>query len=191
MTVRLIVIWVYVVWWTVVASLIQNAKNRVCWGRKENRGPVKLSFYGCNKFCSITSKGLCYCQSIFKSFYKHTSLLSYRIKFHEPGLRSHFHNSSISLELTNGANKLECYITLDRKGLPWTNTLTYRVRSQVVKKMICEYGPGPLWSQSTLSFTAKKVFKWYTHLACTLSEIVRSSGPYTKKLFTLVIYRFS
>jgi hypothetical protein len=32
---------------------------------------------------------------------------------------------NISLQLTNGPNKLECYITLKWKGLPVTNTLAY------------------------------------------------------------------
>jgi hypothetical protein len=30
---------------------------------------------------------------------------------------------------TNGPNKLECYITLDKQGLPVTNTLAYWTHS--------------------------------------------------------------
>jgi hypothetical protein len=39
------------------------------------------------------------------------------------------HNASFSLQLTNGHNKLECYITLDLKGFTGTNTLAYWAHS--------------------------------------------------------------
>ncbi len=35
------------------------------------------------------------------------------------------HNTSFSLQLINGLNKSECYLTLSLKGLPGTNTLAY------------------------------------------------------------------
>jgi hypothetical protein len=42
----------------------------------------------------------------------------------------------------NGPNKLECYIALDRKGLPGTNTLAFCAHAIVRKKMkCCEYDP--------------------------------------------------
>ncbi len=41
--------------------------------------------------------------------------------------------------LKNLPNKLECYITLSRKGFPGTNTLVYWAHSQVTKKKKCEY----------------------------------------------------
>jgi hypothetical protein len=39
---------------------------------------------------------------------------------------SKIHNTSFSSELTNGPNKLECYIDLGWRGLLITNTLTYQ-----------------------------------------------------------------
>jgi hypothetical protein len=49
------------------------------------------------------------------------------------------HNTSFSLQLTNGPSKLECYIRLGLKDLPMTNTQAYW--GQVTKKMKgCEYG---------------------------------------------------
>ncbi len=37
----------------------------------------------------------------------------------------------------NGPNKLDCYITVDWKGLPETNTLPYLAYSLVTKKIKC------------------------------------------------------
>jgi hypothetical protein len=45
------------------------------------------------------------------------------------------HNTSISLQLMNRLNLLECYIKVGRKGMPDTNTLTLRVYSKVKKKL--------------------------------------------------------
>ncbi len=39
------------------------------------------------------------------------------------------HNASFSSLIMNMLNRLECYITLSWKGLPVTNTLTYRACS--------------------------------------------------------------
>jgi hypothetical protein len=56
--------------------------------------------------------------------------------------RGHIHNTLFSLKLTNGHNKLECYVTLERKASPGTNAITYMSHSHVTKKMkSCEYGP--------------------------------------------------
>ncbi len=41
-------------------------------------------------------------------------------------------NISFSLQFTNGPNKLECYITLEWKGKPGSNTLAYFVSVSVV-----------------------------------------------------------
>ncbi len=38
----------------------------------------------------------------------------------------HINKKLFSLQLMNGPKKLESYITLGKKGLPWTNTLAYR-----------------------------------------------------------------
>jgi hypothetical protein len=35
--------------------------------------------------------------------------------------QDHIHNTSFSLQLMNGPDKLECYITLSGKGKPWAN----------------------------------------------------------------------
>jgi len=44
----------------------------------------------------------------------------------------------------NGLNKLDCYITLDRKGLTGTNTLAYRAYFEVMNEMkYCEYNTWP------------------------------------------------
>jgi hypothetical protein len=40
-------------------------------------------------------------------------------------------------QFPNGLNKLECYIALDWKGLPRTNTLAYWAHLKVTKKMKC------------------------------------------------------
>ena len=63
---------------------------------------------------------------------KHTSLLgpfvSYEIKKMECCKychTDHIHNTSFYLKLTNGPNKLDCYITQDQKRLTVTNTLAY------------------------------------------------------------------
>ena len=50
------------------------------------------------------------------------------------------YNTLFSLELTNGPNKLKCYITLGWKGLFFTNTLAYWTHLKVMKKVkCCEY----------------------------------------------------
>ncbi len=47
-------------------------------------------------------------------------------------------------------NKLQCYITLELKGFPVTNTLAYLTHSYVMKKMkCCEYSP---WCQLDKTF---------------------------------------
>ncbi len=51
--------------------------------------------------------------------------------------RMHTSNISFSLQLTNGPNKVECYITLGLKGLTGTNTQAYWAHSKVTKKMKC------------------------------------------------------
>jgi len=64
------------------------------------------------------------------------------------GLYSH---TSFSSQLTNGSNKLECYITLGCKGLTGANTLVYLAQSYVTNKLeCCEGGPRSL----SLSFNA-------------------------------------
>jgi hypothetical protein len=45
--------------------------------------------------------------------------------------------SSFSLQLTNGPNKLECYITLGMKDSPERNTLAQWAHSQVMRKRKC------------------------------------------------------
>ncbi len=42
-----------------------------------------------------------------------------------PTTRDRIHKHSFSSQLTNGPNKLECYIRVGKKGLPGTNTLAY------------------------------------------------------------------
>jgi hypothetical protein len=44
-----------------------------------------------------------------------------------------------SLELKNGPNKLECYITLDWKGLQRTNTLAYRANCKLQSEVLSWY----------------------------------------------------
>jgi hypothetical protein len=52
------------------------------------------------------------------------------------------HNTSFSLQLTNGSNNLEGYITLGWNSLPKSNGLTHWGHSQGTKKMKrCEYDP--------------------------------------------------
>jgi hypothetical protein len=41
------------------------------------------------------------------------------------GFEYHIHNTSFSSQLTNGPNKLECYITLGMEGFLERNTLAY------------------------------------------------------------------
>jgi hypothetical protein len=45
------------------------------------------------------------------------------------------HIASFSLQLSNGPNKLECYITLGWKGLKWTNALPNWAHSYVKTKL--------------------------------------------------------
>jgi hypothetical protein len=71
---------------------------------------------------------------------EHSSVLWYGInygnrKFQSTGSGHCFHNAAFSLQLTNGSNKLECYITLGQKGLPVTNTLAYWAYSKVREKI--------------------------------------------------------
>jgi hypothetical protein len=48
---------------------------------------------------------------------------------------------SVFSTLKNMPDKLECYITLGRKGLPVTNNLAFWTHLKVMKKMkYCEYG---------------------------------------------------
>jgi hypothetical protein len=37
----------------------------------------------------------------------------------------HIHNTPFSSHVTNGHNKLVCYVKMGWKGLPWPNTLAY------------------------------------------------------------------
>jgi hypothetical protein len=52
-------------------------------------------------------------------------------------------------------NKLECYIALSWKGLPWKNTLAYLVHSQVTKKIF--FVNVGLYSQCFIFFIT---YKW-------------------------------
>ncbi len=55
------------------------------------------------------------------------------------------YNTSFSALLTNGANKLECYISISRKGSQRTSTLAYWACLKVMKKMKSyEYQVWPL-----------------------------------------------
>ncbi len=47
------------------------------------------------------------------------------------------HNTSVSSQLTNVPNKLECYLTRVQKGSPGIKTLAYWVRFVTYKKMKC------------------------------------------------------
>ncbi len=63
---------------------------------------------------------------------KHSSLSDPSVSFeeiYEYGSRYQIHNTSFSLQLTKGTDKLECYIRLGWKGLLRTNALAYWVNS--------------------------------------------------------------
>ncbi len=61
--------------------------------------------------------------------------------------RGRIYNTSFSSYLTNGPNKLECYIKLGWKAMPVINTLVFGAHSEAIKKMTCcYYGP---WVTST------------------------------------------
>jgi hypothetical protein len=66
-------------------------------------------------------------RSLFKSklFESLESNLNSIQKLAKAKLRGRIHNTSFSLKLTNGSNKLECYIMLVSKGLTGINTLAY------------------------------------------------------------------
>ncbi len=50
--------------------------------------------------------------------------------------RDHIHNTSFSSKLTNGSNKVECYIILGFKDLPGTNALACLPHLRVTKQMM-------------------------------------------------------
>jgi hypothetical protein len=55
---------------------------------------------------------------------------------------SHIHNTSFTLKLTNEPNKLECFMTRGRNGLPVTNTTAYWAHSKLMNEIeCCEYRP--------------------------------------------------
>jgi hypothetical protein len=60
---------------------------------------------------------------------KQSSLLCFKINYKRKRFydidSSCIHNPSFSLQLPNGPNKLECYITLGWKGMSGTNTAAY------------------------------------------------------------------
>ncbi len=65
------------------------------------------------------------------------------------------HSNLFSSKHTIGPNKLECYITLDWKGLPETNTNTYWAHLEVIRTIVCcEYSPCGLIRNT--SFSSKR-----------------------------------
>jgi hypothetical protein len=62
-------------------------------------------------------------------------------------------NSSFSLYLINGLNRLECSGALGYKCLPWTNTLAFWAHLQVTKIMkCCEYSLRPIGGSHQVDF---------------------------------------
>ncbi len=56
----------------------------------------------------------------------------------------------------NGLNNPECYITLSRKGSPWTNTEAFWAHSLATNKMkCCKYGPGVNVQKNILKYFHK------------------------------------
>ncbi len=91
-------------------------------------GPNKLECY-----IKLGWKGL----PITNTLIYYACFMSMKCCEYEP--RNCIHNTSFSSELTNGPNRLECYIKLGWKSFPVTNTLTYQACSMNMK--CCEYEP--------------------------------------------------
>jgi len=127
--------------------------------RTRGRSFFMLSFIDaeCHLILSVTKSHLCWVSLCCMSLWWVSWCLTLKA-----GSWDCIHNTSFSSRLTNGPNKLECYIALRWKHLPIANTLASWAHLQLEMKMKgCEHGPR-IW---------KKVFNCIKHASLLLHSV--------------------